>query len=639
MPPIHSRTELENLKRVDLQRLCKDYGLRANLKTEALIDLILDTATPPLGKADPLPVRRSISTRLSSRSTAPRTSSVIIHNTDDEDSATDNGGGTSGSPTGGKSRQESEELQQPSSLSRTRKAKDTQRRLGVGRPIAAGGSGARVVTKSKSVSKSRRGKVSLSVAPVEATIPEEETETGSECDLNRTHSIPPTHMSLEEEEPCRETAQTEGMHNYSEMLNGSMSDSGKELERRVHEVLQPILKQFESLKAEIEHYKSVQTELSQLRTKVAELADCKEKVQTLTLEVEELRKKASSADSLKNEVQNLKEALSRLIPTTHSPIEAELASGFRTPTNKTGPSRPSNSTDPSNDASAALPHPGFAPILLGKRHRDSTVSNVTDVVEESQEDDLSADEFAKKVVRPNRKRARTNPPDEEPLEMASDSGDPDEAHRPGFVVYNDRAEANTSFDDPPPTTPLPRVYGAFSPSDEAGPSRDSSTTQNASENQHPFAFSFLAVPPTPHASSFMTHNFPYPEPPQSPTPGGTDHLRNPDSHSGHQDIFQSLGLPPLGRTRPLLTQSRRTASSDARNFVNPAALTGRETESDRGEHSSGGSNSDELGALDADDASAVKRTMYGTELESDTRFGDFGVEGVASGFWTGGGRF
>jgi hypothetical protein len=31
----------------------------------------------------------------------------------------------------------------------------------------------------------------------------------------------------------------------------------------------------------------------------------------------------------------------------------------------------------------------------------------------------------------------------------------------------------------------------------------------------------------------------------------------------------------------------------------------------------------------------AKRTMYGTELEGETRFGDFGVEGVASGFWSG----
>jgi len=28
--------------------------------------------------------------------------------------------------------------------------------------------------------------------------------------------------------------------------------------------------------------------------------------------------------------------------------------------------------------------------------------------------------------------------------------------------------------------------------------------------------------------------------------------------------------------------------------------------------------------------------MYGTELEGDTRFGDFGVEGVAMGYWSGG---
>jgi hypothetical protein len=31
----------------------------------------------------------------------------------------------------------------------------------------------------------------------------------------------------------------------------------------------------------------------------------------------------------------------------------------------------------------------------------------------------------------------------------------------------------------------------------------------------------------------------------------------------------------------------------------------------------------------------VKKTMYGTELDGDSRFGDFGVEGVASGFWAG----
>jgi hypothetical protein len=40
--------------------------------------------------------------------------------------------------------------------------------------------------------------------------------------------------------------------------------------------------------------------------------------------------------------------------------------------------------------------------------------------------------------------------------------------------------------------------------------------------------------------------------------------------------------------------------------------------------------------LDSEDAPPMRVTMYGTELDGDTRFGDFGVEGVATGFWTGG---
>jgi hypothetical protein len=57
--------------------------------------------------------------------------------------------------------------------SRTRKAKDTQFRLGVGRPSAAGGSGARAVTtKVVSVARSKRGKPSRSGRPGEATIVE-----------------------------------------------------------------------------------------------------------------------------------------------------------------------------------------------------------------------------------------------------------------------------------------------------------------------------------------------------------------------------------------------------------------------------------------------------------------------------------
>lgn len=65
----------------------------------------------------------------------------------------------------------------PPPTTRTRKAKDTQTRLGMGRPVIAGGSGARAVTKSISISKGgKRGKNSRSVQPVQETIPEEEPE-------------------------------------------------------------------------------------------------------------------------------------------------------------------------------------------------------------------------------------------------------------------------------------------------------------------------------------------------------------------------------------------------------------------------------------------------------------------------------
>lgn len=55
---------------------------------------------------------------------------------------------------------------------RTRKAKELQTRLGVGRPVAAGGSGPRAVTKSSSIPRGRRGKSGKAMQPTEATIEE-----------------------------------------------------------------------------------------------------------------------------------------------------------------------------------------------------------------------------------------------------------------------------------------------------------------------------------------------------------------------------------------------------------------------------------------------------------------------------------
>ena len=65
-----------------------------------------------------------------------------------------------------------------------RKVKETQLRLGVGRPVAIGGSGARAPSSSKGKPRSRRGKPTAVVKPSEADIPEEaEEEEDGECGL------------------------------------------------------------------------------------------------------------------------------------------------------------------------------------------------------------------------------------------------------------------------------------------------------------------------------------------------------------------------------------------------------------------------------------------------------------------------
>lgn len=160
----------------------QDYGIKANLKTEALIDLLIDTTTARPRPTPPMP-QRAPSGRRVSRAVAPASrprgtssSSVIIHDSDEEDNAfEEEQHRRSVAPT------ISSEPEAPHPPPRTRRAKDTQYRLGVGRPTVVGGSGARTVTRSTSSAiKGKRGKASRSVKPVEAAIQEEEGRSFSQ---------------------------------------------------------------------------------------------------------------------------------------------------------------------------------------------------------------------------------------------------------------------------------------------------------------------------------------------------------------------------------------------------------------------------------------------------------------------------
>jgi len=135
----------------------------------SIVEITLNcTRRPQPSQSTPVqPPLRSTSIRIAGQPGArPRgrsTGSVIIHDIDEEEEVME-------------AEEQSDEQKPPppvSSTPRTRKAKDTQYRLGVGRPSIAGGSGARTIT--KSVSRGRkRAKSTRNPKPSEETIAEGE---------------------------------------------------------------------------------------------------------------------------------------------------------------------------------------------------------------------------------------------------------------------------------------------------------------------------------------------------------------------------------------------------------------------------------------------------------------------------------
>jgi hypothetical protein len=167
------------------------------------------------------------------------------------------------------------------------------------------------------------------------------------------------------------------------------------------------------------------------------------------------------------------------------------------------------------------------------------------------------------------------------------------------------------------------------------------------ENQHPFTFAFpgvtqspVTVTPAPTgplvdpASTLpVLGSLPYPEQPHSPSPAPIPYrvaARPPQGESYRPFGFPSESRNPLGSPGPhgstidlLRTPPRQSPDIPS---SEPDSINGRQRASSSG-----------LGVLvDDTPAAPVRRTMYGTELDGDTRFGDFGVEGVATSFWAGG---
>lgn len=267
---------------------------------------------------------------------------------------------------------------------------------------------------------------------------------------------------------------------------------------------------------------------------------------------------------------------------------------------------------------------------------------------------------------------------------------------PTFTIFSgpeeppEKQPEEQPFNPPTPTTHLSDLFPITTP---RVPSFGGFTTStaNANENQIPTtgvpnsAFSFVfptsdfqPVTSTPAGGPLEmgVPLFPYPEPPTSPTPGSdpTGGYIDRGGRRERNDLFRPTGPPSRPPSHP--SRPRSSASSRARSeshsrptgltvpqpnssseppCISPAALMRNpglpslpESEAERtpvhprrnpaailGMGIGVGMVGLPIQMTPDTPAPPMKRTMYGTELDADTRFGDFGVEGVAMGFWSG----
>ncbi|EJF66570.1 hypothetical protein BD309DRAFT_881731 [Dichomitus squalens] len=711
MPAPLDRETLKSMKRADLQRICKDYGIKANLKTDALIDLLVDTIQGA-PRPTPQPPQRAPSTRAASRSTTTSrlrgasSSSVIIHDTDEEDNAH-----AEDIRTSLPSAHSSEPGVAPDLQPRTRRAKNTQYRLGVGRPTVAGGSGARTVTRTASLAqKGKRGKGSKSAKPMEAAILEEEEpdpmledipQAGPSGTAHEPFPPEPLVMSI----PPQPVPLPDPLAQFA-VLPIPPADMSEQLRTYITNLVMPLQTQIQLL----------QTDLQQRPAQVADLDALTAQVCSLRSEVELLRPQAALVPQLRAEVQQLQEMVSFLTQATTGtlgvPSEKSLGKARASDEGSTqtivGGSEVSHAT-------SVQPPPGMTQSLLGKRHRDLDDSQATDLGEAAQESRRGQEDREQRATKPTRKRPKlsdrdgsqqgsssqpTKPESDEADDTGNGEGQP--APRPTFTVFQGPEEPPEAYlDPPPPTTHLSDLFpfdagsGQVTPPNAGGaiprpPGADENATNHPNFN---FDFNpdlFNPITSTPFDMSLPP--FTYPEPPVSPSPAAPSggFVERAGGRIERNDLFVPLRRPTPSQPRPpsrpqsaVARPASRSAASGpsishlhsgatgappaGSGTVDPTALMASPMLPSLTESPPEGpsissvamaENSDFLSFLPRRTVSStevgiqlgmsstlplppdppgaqMKRTMYGTELESDTRFGDFGVEGVASGFWAG----
>ncbi|KAH9944504.1 uncharacterized protein BXZ73DRAFT_87389 [Epithele typhae] len=633
------RERLKVMKRADLQKMCMQYGFRGNLKTDDMIDLLSGSKAAPPRRSPPPSRLRPPSTRIASRSSAASrlrgasSSSMIIHDTDEED-----------------------------------EGPNTLYKLGVGRPAAQGGKGARVATRSTSMAqKGKRVRGSRSVKPTEAAIQEEEVpQAGPSGTSHEPPSVnPPAATTFDISYPMPDPLAS-AMANLTELPVSRME---------IPEQLQMYI-----------------TNLVP-----ADHNNLSDQLRLLRAEVDTLRSQAALVPQLQSEVQVLRQAMSNLSlgSAIDQPSEKSLGKA-RASEERCGP--PTTRGSFASEATAVQDPPGPSQPTLGKRSRDSEES---DSPEGSRVSQSGHDNAGRRQNRPSKKRAKLSKPEESrPGPSTSDQGGSNAAgsgpalpRGDAFTVFQGPEEPAEAYPDPLPAMvsltdlfPIAPAEGQVTPPTGGGAiPRPPGADENAPNQMHGnFDFDFTESLFNPVTSTPFNMNLPmftYPEPPTSPSPmapsGGF--VERAGGRIERNDLFH-----PFRRFTPAASQGRTPSRSEppvdassttprrvpSGRTVNPADLMHTSTvDADEDTSASfppsgttvaangtelvGGLprrtvSSTEVGMqlgmgsasqLPPDTPGAqMKRTMYGTELDADTRFGDFGVEGVASGFWAGLGR-
>jgi len=263
---------------------------------------------------------------------------------------------------------------------------------------------------------------------------------------------------------------------------------------------------------------------------------------------------------------------------------------------------------------------------LGKRPRDSPGSGAGGSTGQ-----LSQDDDSHKLPQPQKKRIKLSADHE--TDMAAGPSQipapPERATTHKFTVYTGEEE-KSDYDPPPPTTHLSDLFGGRSP--PITPHDLQTTSSNAVENQ-PFGINY---------SAFQVAT----STPVYPGTGFASYLARPESPTSH--VVERAGR--RDRASPFFLSGLPAGPSDHRATSNlpPQRSANPEPNDDSFSallrtpplhpiHSRPSGNGETSSRLDDTPAFPMK-TIYGTELESDTRFGDFGVEGMATSYWQKGQR-